>query len=59
MWASVEDVSKILRFLLTPDTKISHSKGPVSSHFMPDSTRRRVNCAPGAVIPLVGAFLDV
>eukprot|EP00971_Amphidinium_carterae_P068653 1359381-Amphidinium_carterae.2 len=47
MRASEEDVFKVFRFLLAPDTEFPYSKGTVRSHFVP------VDGTSSAVVTLV------
>eukprot|EP00971_Amphidinium_carterae_P235133 4665890-Amphidinium_carterae.1 len=41
------------------DTDIAHRESIVSAHFVPNSTKRGINRSFGAIIPLVGALLQV
>eukprot|EP00971_Amphidinium_carterae_P186097 3694053-Amphidinium_carterae.1 len=48
--ASENDVGKIFRFGLTANTKLPNMKRTVSTHFMPDPTKRGVQSTSKAVL---------
>eukprot|EP00971_Amphidinium_carterae_P209988 4165583-Amphidinium_carterae.1 len=59
MWASEDNVGKILGFFLATYTQFAHVEGAVSAHFMPNASQRCIERTTEAVLSSVSAALQV